>query len=78
VTELVQSCGHVLQVLCDARVVIATTRHQEVEAQFRRLVDEAELPAPDEVEYEPASVVFYWHAPQVAVIVDFDEAQAKC
>jgi len=76
VTELAQACGHVLQVLWDARTVLATSRHREVEAQFRRLVDEAELPVPDEVGYEPASVVFYWHAPQVAVVVDFDETPA--
>jgi hypothetical protein len=73
VTESAQSCAHVLQVLWDARVVLATSRHREVEARFRQLVDEAELPAPDDVGYEPASVVFYWHEPQVAVVVDFED-----
>jgi hypothetical protein len=63
----------VLQFLWDARVVVATSRHREVEARFRQLVDEAELPPPDEVGFEPASVVFYWHAPQVAVVVDFED-----
>jgi hypothetical protein len=62
-----------MQVVWKARHVEATSRHQEVEAHFRALVAEAELPTPDDVGYEPASVVFYWHEPQVAVVVDFEE-----
>lgn len=54
-----------------------TSRHGEVETGFRRLLDEADLPAPDDVGYEPESVVFYWHGPKLAVVVDFDGA-AEC
>jgi hypothetical protein len=30
-----------------------TRRHDDVEADFRALLESADLPAPDEVEYEP-------------------------
>jgi len=50
----------------------ATERHREAEERFRELLGEAELPAPDEVGYEPESVVFYWHEPKLAVFVDFE------
>jgi hypothetical protein len=53
--------------------VTPTTRHDEIETRFRALVDEADLPAPDSVSYEPVSVTFYWHEPKLAVVVDFDE-----
>jgi hypothetical protein len=51
-----------------------TGKHREVEARFRQLLADASLPEPDAVEYEPASVVFFWHAPKAAVVVDFDDA----
>ena len=47
--------------------------HEEVETHFRSLLAEAELPPPDEVGYEPESVLFYWHEPKLVVAVDFDE-----
>ena len=50
-----------------------TPKHREVEARFRRLLVDASLAQPDEVQYEPVSVVFLWHEPKAAVIVDFDE-----
>jgi hypothetical protein len=56
-----------------ARQVAETSRHQEVETRFRALVADADLPPPDDVGYEPESVVFYWHEPKLAVVVDFDE-----
>jgi hypothetical protein len=49
-----------------------TARHQEVEARFRRLMADAELPEPDAVEYEPESVVFLWDEHKLAVCVDFE------
>jgi hypothetical protein len=52
--------------------VTTTSRHQEVESRFRELLADAELP-PDDVGYESESVVFYWHEPKVAVVVDFDD-----
>ena len=51
----------------------ATARHEEVEAAFRALLVEAELELPDDVGYEPESVVFYWHEPKLAVFVDFED-----
>jgi hypothetical protein len=67
---------HVLQVVWNARAVAATTRHQEIETHFRALVAEADLPPPDDVSYEPESIIFYWHAPKLAVVVDFEDVGA--
>jgi hypothetical protein len=47
--------------------------HEEVEARFRRLLRDADLPEPDGAAREPGSVTFYWHGPKVAVIVDLDD-----
>lgn len=49
-----------------------SARHQQVESTFRELVDDAGISRPDRVDYAPASVVFYWDEPRVAVIVDLD------
>jgi hypothetical protein len=49
-----------------------TTRHEQVELRFRRLVDDAGLASPDRVDYVQGSVIFYWDGPRVAVYVDFD------
>ena len=53
-----------------------TSTHREIETHFRALLADADLPPPDDVGYEPESVVFYWSGPKVAVVVDFDEAVA--
>ena len=53
-----------------------TAKHHEVEARFRDLVADADMPAPDAVDYEPESLVFYWHGPKLAVVVDFDDIEA--
>jgi hypothetical protein len=60
------------------RVVVmpCTARHRETEARFRELLESADLPGPDEVGYEPDSVVFYWHEQKVAVFVDFEPGVA--
>lgn len=54
-----------------------TPRHLEAEHRFRALLEAADLPAPDAVEYEPGSVLFLWHDDRLAVYVDlvdeFDE-----
>ena len=63
-----------LRVVWDARGVAVTSTHREIETHFRAMLEEAELPAPDDVGYEPESVVFYWFEPKLAVYVDFDEA----
>jgi hypothetical protein len=56
----------------DARGVDATTRHEEVEAHFRALLEDEGMLAPDDVGYEPGSVVFYWNEPKLAVVIDFE------
>ena len=61
-----------LQVFWDAGRVAETTRHEEVEARFRALLEDDGFAAPDDVGYEPGSVVFYWHEPKLAVVIDFE------
>jgi hypothetical protein len=51
----------------------ATARHRTVESRFRALAEEAGVDPPDRVEYRDRTVVFLWDAPQVAVVVDFDD-----
>jgi hypothetical protein len=52
-----------------------TPRHHEVEARFRALIEDSEIPVPDRVEYEPASVLFLWDDSRLAVCVDFDASR---
>lgn len=52
--------------------MFANARHRVIEARFIQLVEDASLPRPDHVEYEPEAVTFYWHGSRAAVIVDFD------
>jgi hypothetical protein len=52
----------------------AVPHHAEVEAAFRALLCDADLPPPDSVRYEPRSVLFSWHEPRLAVVVDLDES----
>lgn len=53
-----------------------SARHQDAEARFRRLVEDAGLDPPDAVEYGLDCVTFFWTGPKVAVIVDLDDADA--
>ena len=53
--------------------MVATVRHREVEAAFRALLVDGDLPPPDDVGYEDESVVFYWRDQRLAIFVDFDE-----
>ena len=48
-------------------------REQEAESRFRRLVTSADLDQPDRVEYRGDSLVFFWHGPKVAVVLDLDD-----
>jgi hypothetical protein len=50
-----------------------TDRHRTAEARFIQLVEEAELPRPDRVEYAPDSLTFFWDGPKTAVVVDLDD-----
>lgn len=53
-----------------------TDEHRAAEARFKRLVEDALLPPPDRVEYEPRAVLFYWDEPKAVVIVDLDDPDA--
>jgi hypothetical protein len=48
-----------------------TPQHRLAETRFRELLASADIPQPDTVEYEPAAVLFRWHARKLAVFVDF-------
>jgi len=50
-----------------------SSRHRLAEASFRRLITSAGLDQPDEVDYDPDSLIFRWAGPKVAVVVDLDE-----
>jgi hypothetical protein len=47
------------------------------ERKLRRLLDDAGLPPPDEVQYGEACVRFLWHDRKVAVVVDLDEFEER-
>jgi hypothetical protein len=50
-----------------------TEQHREAEAAFRNLIDDGDLAEPDDVQYMHEGVLFLWHAPQLAVMVEFDD-----
>jgi hypothetical protein len=50
-----------------------TARHRAAESRFRQLLREAELEAPDRVEYAPDELTFIWDESKVAVVVELDE-----
>jgi hypothetical protein len=43
---------------------------ERAEQRMRALLDDNGIAQPDEVEYWSASVVFFWHEPKLAVIVE--------
>ena len=53
-----------------------TERFLEVQSRVTELLAEAELPAPDRVEYGDDTVVFFWDGPRLAVCVDLDRDDA--
>ena len=53
-----------------------TIEHEAAERRFREIVRAADLPEPDEVEYDEASVVFLWHEKKLAVVIDLDGTPA--
>ena len=46
--------------------------HIQVEVHFRRLLDEEGFEPPDEVLHchDPDEVVFMWHEPKVAIVIE--------
>jgi hypothetical protein len=49
-----------------------SARHHQCEAHMRELLAEGGLAQPDDVAYEPNSVVLRWTGPKLAVVVDLD------
>ena len=49
-----------------------TNRHRECEARMRELLTDGGLAPPDDVVYEPNSIVLRWAGPKLAVVVDLD------
>jgi hypothetical protein len=47
-------------------------RHHAAEEQFRQLLRDAEVTAPDRVEYAVGELTFFWDQQQVAVVVELD------
>ncbi len=47
---------------------------EEAEEYFRVMLSDGEIEQPDEVEYDPAAneLVFFWHEPQLAVVLELD------
>jgi hypothetical protein len=49
-----------------------SARHRLCEAHMRELLTGGGLAQPDEVTYEPNSVILRWEGPKLAVVVDLD------
>ena len=49
--------------------------HWLAESHFRNLLDEEGFAQPDEVRYwrDPDEVVFLWHEPRVAIVIELGE-----
>ena len=50
-----------------------TSQHHAAERTFLALLEDNDLPRPDAVEYDEASVVFLWHEKKLVVVIDLDE-----
>jgi hypothetical protein len=50
----------------------APPTHAEAEERMRELLRDNDLPEPDSVLYDDGEVVFLWHEPKRAVIVELD------
>ena len=49
---------------------MTSDRRLDAERRLRALLADAGLPAPDEIEHEPGTVVFVWHDTKTVVCVD--------
>jgi hypothetical protein len=47
--------------------------HEAAEAHFRRMVESFDLTPPDDVDYTDDSVIFLWHEPKLAVVVELGD-----
>jgi hypothetical protein len=57
--------------------MLPTTRHLTAEARFVELVEDADLPRPDRVEYWPDELVLFWDGPKTAVVVELHDRVAE-
>jgi hypothetical protein len=48
-------------------------RHDHAEAHFRALLDDSELPQPDEVAHLRRCLIFLWEPSKFVVLIDLDE-----
>ncbi len=48
-------------------------RHQEVEDRFLDLLEDTQLPAPDEIAHLSRAVIFVWYGTKAFVLVDLEE-----
>jgi len=46
----------------------------QAEEYFRQMLADGEIEQPDDVEYDPAAneLVFFWHEPKLAVVLELD------
>jgi hypothetical protein len=55
-----------------------TSQHLAAEQAFRTLLEESDLPPPDDVSFDdPASVLFLWHDRKLAVVIELGEPPAR-
>jgi len=54
--------------------VPADSTPEEAEEYFRQMLADGEIDQPDDVEYDPAAneLVFFWHEPKLAVVLELD------
>ena len=52
----------------------ANAQHRAAETRFRALLDEADVPHPDRVDYESDSLIFYWDDSKPAVVIELTDA----
>ena len=52
-----------------------THMHEAAERKMRELLEDNDLPQPDEVEYEETSIVLTWHESKLVVMVDLTDSE---
>ena len=48
-------------------------RHDQLEAQFMQMLEEADLPGPDDVAHLSRAIVFLWYETKAFVLIDLSE-----
>jgi hypothetical protein len=49
------------------------TRHEAIEARLKEMLDEADLPEPDDVAHLSRAIVFLWYETKAFVLIDLSE-----